>query len=1164
MAKKTFNYISDLLDTLKQVQSEMNNVLNLQQQLNQQVGQQQAVGGGTQPQGTPAPHLRSVDGQQPLPPPPLRVDTPDLSQQQTYIPNYTQQQRIAADTGVPLFGHETIVQSDLAQARIAELTLGSTRGQQSITALSSQLQGGTGTDIETSKRLEELNSQWRELSGQVRKITDSMSKMDRASDDYAQAIAQLTEATKKETVTREQLRQAQQEAQEILRSGGGAAGAGGGGGEPPWYQSKGFGRAATIGGVLAGGIGLGGQAYQQFGNVYQAASGVDLESELRTYQALGQSEAFRARRMFGVNDLTRGENAVRYFGDYLTGESDRYTFLGAQGRETGRELSSELTQRTLDFHRKGLGFTMAGGTASIASRAVGILPSVLGGAAMGAGAGAMVGMPQYGAIGGAAIGGLTALMGGLGQASQMGSAYATNKYALSQGGLADTSIGNLMFGDRSSDMSERAFQQYWIQRQTTEDQYLESLRDAEMMSRQAQKDIVGYNQVQQAIRQRQAAASSVGGFATDSLPFLSRSDREVLANVTEEVETDIAERSNYVNTIRQQRDQNITNRAWRNFESSIESEFNVESPEYPAEMSLGQMRQLQWHATWSDKGPFTASMEQRLYGQFQSIRELEARGEIDRNEMNQRLRGVAARAQESGFDNLAVTMMKPIVGEQVGQETDRQHTRDFVTAPKHRLEQQREEVLAPYSQYSTMLGNLEMTHADFAQRQNLATSIMFGGAASSGLTTDLIRMSRGGLGSEQQLAQNVMQLQKVGGRQEDFEQLKDVLSEAVSIGFNKSSMAQQFVQATTNMAAHIRTTDVGRVASDLAVGSKVFGLGGDASLLSLQEAQQGMAAFESFTGQRGGLTGQLKTMAAFESGMTVAGGAGLAAGMNHSQLREAQQAIRTGRFRDPRTERLVRSMARDRGLNFNNLSDEDKEQLSSQLKNVQSSMLGGVKASFAQQGGNWNELISEAQQAVDNNDMDSLQNVLATVGSFGAQTHLGEQGSIAGFTNLLDTDSMSSDARRQLDRQIQAGNQRFSNPEQQAKYRFMNELTTQMATRMSSAAGSDMMKRYFQEGGETLTVMDYDADGRPTNLIDVAGMEDYKNLSDTAKRSITNRDLMHGIQSAMSVAEEGYGQGIDFISSRALHSIRDIIISSIKAIQQETPSSNTFSNIFSR
>lgn len=1127
MTKKAFNYVSDFIEQVRVLQSEMQKVIGYQQELTMNQGQQ-VVGGGIRP----IPSLSVVSPDTPpaisVPQPPNVIsDIPADATQSPFAP-LTNQQHFALDLGMPMDSGIT-THSDLAQARIAELTLGSQSRQEAMTATGAQLrEGGTGIDIETASKLEDINRQWTSLSNKVREISDSMTSMDKASKEYAKAVEELTKATKDETRTREQLQQLEEEAKEILRQRGG--GGGGGGGQPPWWQNQGFQANAQWANVAGQAIGTAGELYGAYGNMYQAGARTDLNAELTMAQQTGQMEAIRARRMFGAMDLTQGSNLVRYFGDFATGDADRYSYLGVGAAGDGRELADQLAEREYRYQERGLGFQMMGGFARMGGGALSLPSAILSGGAMGAGIGALAGGA---AIPGALIGATIGLARGISnlgqQGSSIGSAYATNPYALSEGGLAGTGVGSLMYGDQSNAMASRAFGRYWLGRELTETQYVEQLRNAEQQSRQAQEDIRGYDEMQSAIRARQAYAPMVGRFATSGLPSVSSDIR------AEQVGLDI------YSTGVQENLQNVQSRLGFQTYSNIYNELGISPRE---EIDLSTIRGRNYIPS-DRKGAIqqtlTSGSIANIIGQVQRSGDLNTQLQT-----LQQLRGQLTGAPSYEMERIEpyLNRLEANLTEAVGEPVS------SAAALQQRAEEAAENLLEPNREQAEFLGSMELSFSDWARRQNLATSMIFGGRASSGLTTDLIRMGRSGLGSEQQIAQNVMQLQQVSGRQEDLSELKDIMAEAVSIGFNKSQMAQQFVQATVNLASSLRTTATDTIAEDLAIGARVFGAGGEASLLGLQGAQQGISALGQYTGQTGGITGSLKSFAAFEGGMTLGGGSSLALGMNVYQLGQARQSLETGNFSDPRTENLIRAAAMEQfGIsNLSELTEEQRSAIGNQLTRVQEASLAPIRANINQQTGSatgFQDLVDRARTAAEQGDMDEYRSILAMASSYGESTQLGGAGTMTAIMQEAGTGRLRpGDVNRVLEEQINAGNANFTNPQNQARQAFINRLTASMSGRFYSAAPSRMVGEYFERGGEALAVRGYNEEGELTQQ-EITSMEQYEKLPTNMRQQIQNSDLVRGLQSQIASTEQGYDQGVDYISNRALNSLQEIILQAL-------------------
>lgn len=215
---------------------------------------------------------------------------------------------------------------------------------------------------------------------------------------------------------------------------------------------------------------------------------------------------------------------------------------------------------------------------------------------------------------------------------------------------------------------------------------------------------------------------------------------------------------------------------------------------------------------------------------------------------------------------------------------------------------------------NSITSNLEMAPSEFMMKANQLTGALGAGERGGmGGTADMIRLGRSGLGDYGQLLGNLGQMNQVAGGQDNTSKLRDVLTSAVSIGFDKSRLAQSFVSTTTSLAQSLGTTNVGAVGESLALRAQALG-GGKADERSMSEAARGMQALDQATKGLQGVTGVTKMASIFGAGARVGTGAGILSHMSSTQLANALREIdQPGKVNDPNLRDLLNMSGGDRG-----------------------------------------------------------------------------------------------------------------------------------------------------------------------------------------------------------------------------------------------------------
>jgi hypothetical protein len=104
-------------------------------------------------------------------------------------------------------------------------------------------------------------------------------------------------------------------------------------------------------------------------------------------------------------------------------------------------------------------------------------------------------------------------------------------------------------------------------------------------------------------------------------------------------------------------------------------------------------------------------------------------------------------------------------------------------------------------------------------------SLGVGGGGAEATGNSLIKMSRSGYGSMEQLLGNMSTLSGISGKGNSLSDLKAILGAAVSAGFDGSRLGQKFVETTAKVAGSLNLIDVGSMGKNLGTMASNFGNG---------------------------------------------------------------------------------------------------------------------------------------------------------------------------------------------------------------------------------------------------------------------------------------------------------------------------------------------------
>ena len=908
---------------------------------------------------------------------------------------------------------------------------------------------------DTARILESLKDQVRSSSDEFQKASQKFSDVAHlAPSDPARQRAEqeLLAATGRRSRSQDQLEQAQQEANQILGGGGG----GSRGGRFLRSAGKALGGAAAI---VGGGLGI-----------YSTYLGLEQGFDQATYQATLQGQAYLGQRAqaayqttYEQADMTRAENLLKYRADLLYPDQ-KFKFIGTRGMERaiGQAEKDETQRRSME--QRGRTIDLLGGI----GRGVAV------GAALGAGIGATG--AGIGAIPGALLG---AAGGLLTSGMDAARSYFANPYTAFSGGLEDSTIGRIVggkgFASRAAEARRRedALSNYNV---------VSNARD--LMNAELAQNPTKVRALQEVLDMEQAeqyAASLVGGDALTQSQILGMYRDVASSTGTKE----IVDRKNA--HFREMENTNRSKEALRKVRTYERyqklDKANVFQDAYKRDTEAGFFGSVFENDADAEMRKSTASRADR-------VRRQAALGGITEAHYKESL-GVlkadpesAARAAElldeekrsrqweffkkSGRNVPAELALAR--GADIARQAARQKHNETIT---NRTPTRAE----------TIFANLQLTPSEYIQRQaEFSTAI--NERADLGSLNRSIRLGRAGFGNFGQLMENITQIgATAGGRGENLDRLERVLAQAVSIGFDKSRMAQSFVRTTTQLAESTRSRNVEEVAQRLGIGASYLGVNvGKADELSMRLTSQGIQGYEAFTRQTSGAVGAFKAMGLMQAGATPGANLFSTLGMGAQEMTNALTQLQNdGQIVDPKIKQMLaieKVKLRDSGFT-GNIDTAARSNLRSKLKGP----LGQL-----------NDLNKEMVKSITGVDVNKMfegiknttgaerdERIQAYLGQFGAMGEVSGMGREAGQIAALDTLRERGIIQRkdfnqyknQLNRNIEKGNRVYRDEGKVQLRKYIDSLIIEDV----AAEGLDdpsktreSLSQYFSKGGAPMEI----------------------------------------------------------------------------------------------
>ena len=689
------------------------------------------------------------------------------------------------------------------------------------------------------------------------------------------------------------------------------------------------------------------------GSVYSAAKGVEVAAreeavgkERGIYELKFAQQDLAARRTIESYDRTKPENILKYFGDIaMPGRSE---FYGASGRERAlgvarQELLDRLTVGKTSLERAQTQ-AIIGVVGGAATAATGLAMTFAGGAS---GVGALVTGQGLGLTGQGANQAVSAL-------SNYYQQLQTNEVSQLGGGIAGTWAGSQVFGPVEAQRRARlnalkAYEQI---------QYDTNRIANEMQDRAVQSDPIAQmalSQNQMMIQAQQQGISMVGPYAWGRHEMLTALYGEQAVGTiaarplgkTElgfgtgslgiaKQQTKIDTYTNQLNSLSEARVKmleelakaGVEERAGLKVGHGVYDEYAQPSQEGKA--AIVRSKQKESFLLENDRAARKVLIDaaQNLSGEGFRLLPMAI-------EDAKRLGVDIPVVKQTNKDYLdTLIRQRTRVGGEISHGLDAQINaqRWLVEAEQGRENIYAKEKETPVTR-ETAASRLGLTVPEFMMKSSMLTNVLGPGIqADVGQTEEMVKLSRAGFGSFEQLTGNMAALNQVTSNgQNNMKQLENILSIAVAAGFDKSRTSQMFMSATTNITDSLRLAKGETAASELASSIKYQRTGPEDTERAARRAESGIQQFAEFSTQREGWIGMVRQQMMLQSGATP-GQMNIMLGFSSPKMREsvdflAGVAKRPGQkihFKDMGLQMLFE--AEERKPQYKDMSDTEKRE----------------------------------------------------------------------------------------------------------------------------------------------------------------------------------------------------------------------------------------------
>lgn len=851
----------------------------------------------------------------------------------------------------------------------------------------------------------------------------------------------------------------------------------GGGGEPPkkgiadWMQDK---RVQYGAAVLAGTHLIATGAQQYLGAQITARNAV-IGQELKIQQNIGATEQLRFKRAIESVDMSSGENILKYHGDMFYKGARGSEYLGAKGFQRANEEAFFDHKRTEERDREQRSQGRIGALKDIGIGVGAIVGSVA--ATLGSG-GVATGLGIAGGLYGASQ--IASGVGGLFQ-NEMTSAASAREGITGLTGAAAKTLGlseNELSRMRTARLTED---------QVMMDNYSEGLRNAQVQ--QHAKDAFLIDKQLEAKSATRAAVQLVGRYALtpkqliDTIEPLEKKDQEFY---------DKLDRTHDV----------------------VKSGFNrarIRGVTLKTQKTEPQKTEPQKTEPKTFMDGFGGAFSGGLVGNDENV--------------------LGLKGATSGIGPFAS-------GAKYAKAAD---DADLEALRKTGINLTKRTERAPREQISTW-ASYGMSQAEWISKTAEVTNIMSDlrpdrskkDAAEVGRRTSrLLDMGYAGLGSQEQILGNVAALNNVTGQADNTSKLTQIMAQAVALGFDKSRTGQQFIGAVTDLSRSLGITETGAVGKSLALGASIMSATGTPNELSLAAAQKGMGEYAAYTSQTGGFVGAMKMRAAFGSGMSFGGGAGILSGKSAQQEMSWLSELSTGKITSVDLQDLL------------TLQTGTKDE---KIAKVKKSLEGQISAAGTQVRGQFDvthgrgayssmiESIKSTKEGSKERQAELLK-FRAYTNEAAAQVGIGSEAAMAAGMQTLQMSGAvtAKEAYTQLEANKKAGKEMGIDPAARNLQKYIDENSKQF-NKTNNAVDEKTYKEYLKAGGVGQIRVGSGKDEKEVTL------ENIGKLTDTEKKefkdkvnALTTVDLAQGAEQAYS--QTGNVQRVEITNWRGMSQI---------------------------
>lgn len=841
----------------------------------------------------------------------------------------------------------------------------------------------------------------------------------------------------------------------INKSAKEAGGGGGGGTGRNEFMEKARPWAQAAAGVMGAGIAAYG-LYQKTGLAMDEAA---LGAERAAQVSRGQIGSTLSAMGLASQDMTNPENVLKYRSDLVFGR--KYDFIGTgPSRLIDMARTESIDAMDIARRQKNLNFVGAAGSV-ITGAGTMIGGAILAGGGAATGAGAVLAAPT--GIGMMAAG-ANQIAGGMSGAIDNA---ASNRYLQAQGRTIENSfIGRWFHGTERSAANTR-FMQAAVAAEEYK-KYLERIdeaRDAEMREKHS-NDLIAFQERERMADVQQQGAILVGGYGATRGQVLGDIYGPAVPGYDRRADLRFGNRSLALADPKEA----LSSAAVRNIEDSRAKAASAKHKITKAQEILAMVEggigltptQAKLREEWLSSGFYDSAKNESVDTQAARLANREtarARFEASVPQI-----ATARRVIEREQAHLTSKEYIPLVYSRAELEK---------RAEARGAPAQTETGYNPATAMETRTSRLQMSPSEFLGNMNMLTNVLgtstAGGLMATGDQTErMIRLSRSGIGSFQNLLGNVAALNQTQGGSNNLQTLERVMTAAVQAGFDKSRTAQMFFQTTNELARSVNSANVGVISNSLGLTAAAMSTSGVADEKSLALAASGMKSYADYTGQRSGLVGALKMQGIFGSGGRIGSGAGIASSLNALEsigmLKELEE-FEGGNRNALKSIRLRDMLALQGG-------DVKK------TRNIISSAgaAGGRVIEAMVQGFGGFDVQASLRQAADfrrrgqTGEADKLiQQFMAKAADVGATGEIGEEGARAwAVQQAISTGALTAKAGAGLlDKRIQAGANVFNDPAKMAMRKYLDDLMVKARNNSTGMTPQEAVE-YSRKTGQSI------------------------------------------------------------------------------------------------